>query len=53
MESYDQDDITDLVENTKDWLGNWFEDIRRWSSENAVDNERHAWIKIFGIPQHV
>ncbi|GKV38004.1 hypothetical protein SLEP1_g45962 [Rubroshorea leprosula] len=51
LEGNEYEDLKELVENGKDWLGNWFEEIKPWSP-NMVARERFAWIRCLGLPPH-
>ncbi|GKV47547.1 hypothetical protein SLEP1_g54442 [Rubroshorea leprosula] len=51
IEGNEYEDLKELVENGKDWLGNWFEEIKPWSP-NMVARERFAWIRCLGLPPH-
>ncbi|GKV41639.1 hypothetical protein SLEP1_g49143 [Rubroshorea leprosula] len=51
LEGNEYEDLKELVENGKDWLGNWFEEIKPWSP-NMVARERFASIRCLGLPLH-
>lgn len=40
-----------LVDEAKDWIGQWFSDIHPWSPE-GVDNERLTCMRCYGLPCH-
>ncbi|MCI15128.1 DUF4283 domain protein, partial [Trifolium medium] len=39
------------MNEAKDWLEQWFRDIRLWNPKE-VDNERIVWLRAYGIPVH-
>lgn len=51
LEAEEDDEIINLVNNDKEWLLEWFEEIRAWSPRE-IDNERCAWIRCHGVPYH-
>lgn len=51
MEAEDDEEIPALIKGAKDWLSNWFKEIRPWDS-SVVDSERLVWIRILGVPPH-
>ncbi|GKV04536.1 hypothetical protein SLEP1_g16689 [Rubroshorea leprosula] len=51
LEGHDYEDLKELVENGRDWLGCWFSKIKPWSS-TTIAVERFVWIKCLGLPLH-
>lgn len=51
LEAEDDEAIPNLINNAKDWIGDWFEEIRSWCP-SEIDNERLVWLKCYGIPAH-
>ncbi|GKV48002.1 hypothetical protein SLEP1_g54845 [Rubroshorea leprosula] len=51
LEGHDYEDLKELVENGRDWLGHWLEEIKPWSP-TMVATERFTWIKCLGLPLH-
>ncbi|GKV43845.1 hypothetical protein SLEP1_g51093 [Rubroshorea leprosula] len=51
MEGHETGDLKELVENYKEWLGQWFEEIKPWTP-TMVATERFAWIRCLGLPLH-
>lgn len=45
LEEQDEGEIKDLIEEAKDWVGQWFSDIHCWSPKD-VDNERLTWMSV-------
>ncbi|GKV36148.1 hypothetical protein SLEP1_g44309 [Rubroshorea leprosula] len=45
----DKEELKDLMESTADWLSQWFDEIRTWTS-TTVASERFVWLKIMGVP---
>lgn len=45
------DELEALLEGVKDWLGQWFSEVRKWKEED-VDPERVTWLRCYGIPCH-
>ncbi|GKU99298.1 hypothetical protein SLEP1_g12166 [Rubroshorea leprosula] len=48
----DKEEVKDLVEMATDWLRQWFEEVKPWSSQMTT-NERFAWIRCQGAPVNV
>jgi hypothetical protein len=40
-----------LLTDAKDWLDQWFKEIRPWNPKD-IDPERIVWLRNFGIPIH-
>lgn len=51
LEENEYGELEFLVSEEKDWLGQWFSEIRKWSPKD-VDNERLTWLRSYGIPCH-
>ncbi|GLT88305.1 hypothetical protein SLE2022_063380 [Rubroshorea leprosula] len=51
LEGKDHEDLKELVDTGKDWLGNWFEEVKPWTP-TLVAKERFAWIRCQGLPPH-
>ncbi|GKV48483.1 hypothetical protein SLEP1_g55294 [Rubroshorea leprosula] len=51
LEGQDYEDLKELVDTGKDWLGNWFEDVKPWTP-TVVAAERFAWIRCQGLLAH-
>ncbi|GKV30538.1 hypothetical protein SLEP1_g39340 [Rubroshorea leprosula] len=51
LEGKDHEDLKELVDSGKDWLGNWFEDVKPWTP-TLVAMERFTWIQCQGLPVH-
>lgn len=51
LEEAVQGDIKAMVEEAKGWWEQWFDEIKEWTLE-AVDNERLAWLRCYGVPCH-
>ncbi|GKV03082.1 hypothetical protein SLEP1_g15450 [Rubroshorea leprosula] len=51
MDCDDKEELKELVESAKDWLGQWFVDVKPWSPQ-MVANERFVWLKCYGVPLH-
>ncbi|GKV29211.1 hypothetical protein SLEP1_g38157 [Rubroshorea leprosula] len=44
LEAKEHEDLKELVDTGKDWLGKWFEDVKPWTP-TVVAAERFAWIR--------
>ncbi|GKV50537.1 hypothetical protein SLEP1_g57238 [Rubroshorea leprosula] len=51
MNCEDKEELKELVESAKDWLGQWFVDIKRWTPQ-MVATERFVWLNCYGVPLH-
>jgi hypothetical protein len=51
LEGQEDGEVEALLEDAKDWLNQWFKEIRPWNPKD-VDTERIVWLRIFGIPAH-
>lgn len=51
LEAENVDDVPALVNDEKEWLLEWFDEIRAWSPKE-IDSERIAWIRCYGVPYH-
>jgi hypothetical protein len=51
MEGQEEGEVEALMEDAKEWLDQWFSEIRPWSPDE-IDNERTIWLRIYGIPSH-
>lgn len=48
----DNGEINELVASGKDWIGQWFKEIKRWKPLE-VNKEMMTWLRVYGIPCHV
>jgi hypothetical protein len=51
LEGQEEGEVEALLEDARDWLDQWFSEIRPWTPKD-VDLERTVWLRIFGIPVH-
>ncbi|PNX93753.1 hypothetical protein L195_g016912 [Trifolium pratense] len=51
LEGQEEGEVQALLVDAKDWLDQWFREIRPWCPAD-VDVDRVAWLRIFGIPLH-
>ncbi|PNX71430.1 hypothetical protein L195_g027309, partial [Trifolium pratense] len=51
LEGQEDGEVEALMEDAKDWLKQWFRDIRPWSP-TEVDPVRIVWLRVYGIPAH-
>jgi hypothetical protein len=51
LEGQEEGEVEALMEDAKDWLDQWFKEIRPWNLKD-IDPERIVWLRIFGIPIH-
>ncbi|MCH85835.1 hypothetical protein A2U01_0006687, partial [Trifolium medium] len=51
LEGQEDGEVQALMEDAKDWLDQWFKEIRPWTPKD-VDVERLVWLRIYGIPAH-
>ncbi|MCI03917.1 DUF4283 domain protein, partial [Trifolium medium] len=51
LEGQEEGEVQALLEDAKDWLDQWFKEIRPWNPKD-VDVDRVVWLRIFGIPVH-
>jgi hypothetical protein len=51
LEEQEEGEVEALMEDAKDWLDQWFTEIRPWSPDD-IDHERTIWLRIFGVPIH-
>ncbi|GKV02024.1 hypothetical protein SLEP1_g14511 [Rubroshorea leprosula] len=49
---HDHKELKDLVEHGKDWLAQWFSDVRPWTP-TEVASERFTWLRCQGVPIHI
>ncbi|GKV05101.1 hypothetical protein SLEP1_g17145 [Rubroshorea leprosula] len=52
LSSVDHEELKDLVDNGKDWLAQWFSDVRPWKP-TEVAFERFTWLRCQGVPVHI
>ncbi|GKU95921.1 hypothetical protein SLEP1_g9218 [Rubroshorea leprosula] len=52
LSSVDHEELKDLVDNGKDWLAQWFSDVRPWKP-TEVASERFTWLRCQGVPVHI
>ncbi|MCI00190.1 DUF4283 domain protein, partial [Trifolium medium] len=51
LEGQEEGEVEALLEDAKEWLDQWFREIRPWN-QKEVDVERIVWLRVFGIPLH-
>jgi hypothetical protein len=51
LEGQEEGEVEALMVDAKDWLDQWFKEIRPWNP-NDIDLERIVWLRIFGVPIH-
>jgi hypothetical protein len=51
LEEQEEGELQALMKDAKEWLEDWFQDIRPWSSKE-IDSDRIVWLRIYGIPVH-
>jgi hypothetical protein len=51
LEGQEEGEVEALMEDAKDWLVQWFKEIRPWNPKD-IDTERLVWLRIYGIPIH-
>lgn len=51
LEAEDDEAIPNLINDAKDWVGDWLDEIRSWCPRE-IDNERVVWLRCFGVPVH-
>jgi hypothetical protein len=51
LEGQEDGEVEALMADAKDWLEQWFKEIRPWNPKD-VDTEILVWLRIFGIPIH-
>ncbi|PNX60582.1 hypothetical protein L195_g052003, partial [Trifolium pratense] len=51
LEGQEDGEMEALMEDAKDWLDQWFKEIRPWNPKD-VDVARLVWLRIFGVPAH-
>jgi hypothetical protein len=51
LEGQEEGEVEALMDDAKEWLDQWFSEIRPWSPDE-IDNERTIWLRIYGIPSH-
>ncbi|GKV34386.1 hypothetical protein SLEP1_g42761 [Rubroshorea leprosula] len=51
MDCDDKEELKGLVELAKDWLGQWFVNIKHWTPQ-MVAKKRFVWLKCYGVPLH-
>ncbi|GAU26825.1 hypothetical protein TSUD_289300 [Trifolium subterraneum] len=49
LEGQEEGEVQALIDDVKDWMDQWFREIRPWSPKD-VDVDRVAWLRIYGIP---
>ncbi|GKV51184.1 hypothetical protein SLEP1_g57855 [Rubroshorea leprosula] len=52
ISSADAEELKHLVEQGKDWLAQWFSNVRPWKP-NEVAMERFTWLRCQGVPLHI
>jgi hypothetical protein len=52
LEGQEEGEVEALMKDAKDWLEQWFTEIRPWNPKD-VDLERIIWLRVFGVPVHV
>jgi hypothetical protein len=51
LEGQEEGEVEALMVDAKDWLEQWFKEIRPWNPKD-IDTERLVWLRVFGIPIH-
>ncbi|GAU48228.1 hypothetical protein TSUD_184080 [Trifolium subterraneum] len=51
LQGQDEGEVQALIEDAKDWLDQWFKEIKPWDPKD-IDVERTIWLRIYGIPSH-
>jgi hypothetical protein len=51
LEGQEEGEVEALLADAKDWLDQWFKEIRPWNTKD-IDSERIVWIRLFGVPVH-
>jgi hypothetical protein len=51
LEEQEEGEIQALMVDAKEWLDDWFQEIRPWSPKK-IDRDRIIWLRIYGIPAH-
>ncbi|MCI01860.1 hypothetical protein A2U01_0022889, partial [Trifolium medium] len=51
LEEQSVGEIEAVMMEGKDWMEQWFRDIRPWNPKE-VDTERVVWLRVYGIPAH-
>jgi hypothetical protein len=51
LEGQEDGEVEALMEDAKEWLDQWFKEIRPWDPKD-IDLERLVWVRIYGVPVH-
>jgi hypothetical protein len=51
LEGQEEGEVEALMVDAKDWLDQWFKEIRPWNPKD-IDLDRIVWLRIFGVPVH-
>jgi hypothetical protein len=51
LEEQEEGEIQALMMDAKEWLDDWFQEIRPWNPKE-IDRDRIIWLRIYGIPAH-
>jgi hypothetical protein len=51
LEGQEEGEVQALMEDAKEWLDQWFVEIRPWSPCD-IDTERTIWLRVYGVPSH-
>jgi hypothetical protein len=51
LEGQEEGEVQALMEDAKEWLDQWFVEIRPWSPSD-IDTERTIWLRVYGVPSH-
>jgi hypothetical protein len=51
LEGQEEGEVQALMEDAKEWLKQWFAEIRPWSTKD-LDTKRTIWLRVYGIPSH-
>ncbi|XP_045820034.1 uncharacterized protein LOC123913360 [Trifolium pratense] len=51
LDGQEEGEVQALMDEAKDWLKQWFTEIRPWSPKE-IDRDRYVWLRVYGIPTH-
>ncbi|GKV05161.1 hypothetical protein SLEP1_g17203 [Rubroshorea leprosula] len=52
LSSGNKEELKHLVDEGREWLAQWFTDVRPWTPEE-VATERFTWLRCQGVPLHI